>query len=44
LKRITLILTEVTLVASIEYDGENVPFDLMDARGTGFESYAWTNE
>ena len=44
LKTITLILTEVTIVAAIEYDGENVPFDLMDARGTGFEAYAWINE
>lgn len=44
LRTITLILTEVTIVSSIEYDGKNVPFDLMDARGTGFEAYAWVNQ
>ena len=44
LKTITLIYTEVTIVSSIEYNGEKVTFELMDARQTSFEAYAWINE
>ena len=43
LKTITLIYNEITIVTSIEYNGQNVPFDLIDVRGVGFEAYAWTN-
>ena len=36
LKTITLIYNEITIVTSIEYNGQNVPFDLIDVRGVGF--------
>ena len=43
LKTITLIYNEITIVSSIEYNGKNIPFDLIDVRGIGFEAYGWTN-
>ena len=43
LKTITLIYNEITIVSSIEYNGKNIPFDLIDVRGVGFEAYGWTN-